>query len=302
MGDNYLDAHRARPHPLRHTYFYEKTHTFGVSMIGSLAGDLIGSAYEFSRLKNKNFQPLFHPKARFTDDTVCTVAVADALLTQSDPQESMVRWCNTYAENGGWGRQFALWFLSDKPQPYGSWGNGAAMRISPVGFLANDESQVLAWSDRFSGLTHNHPEAMGSAQAVALAIYWARQGDSMDSIKRQLIDRYGYALEQTPDDIRPDYVRTERATDSVPQAISCAIYADGFEDAIRNAVSLGGDSDTIAAIAGGIAEAAFGVPDHIKKNTLAYLPGDMRSVVLNFYERIQTGGKSQSKAHNTANE
>ena len=260
-------------------------------MIGTIAGDLIGSVYEFSRLKTKGFQPLFHPKVRFTDDTVCTVAVADAILADSDPQETMVRWCSSYAENGGWGRQFALWFLSDNPQPYGSWGNGAAMRISPVGFLANNESQVLAWSDRFSGLTHNHPEAIESAQAVALAIYWARCGEPLQDIKQKLIDRYGYDLDRTPDDIRPNYVRTERAIDSVPQAISCVLHADGFEDAIRNAVSLGGDSDTIAAIAGGIAEAAFGVPDDIRAETHRRLPKDIQSIVLRFYERYSTTEK-----------
>lgn len=254
-------------------------------MIGAITGDLIGSAFEFSRLKKKGFHPLFHSKARFTDDTVCTVAVADALLADSEPQMTMVRWCNAYAENGGWGRQFALWFLSDNPQPYGSWGNGAAMRVSPVGFLAKDEREVLLWSDRFSALTHDHPEAMVSAQAVALAIYWARRGEQMQAIKQRLVERYGYDLDRTPDDIRPNYIRTERAIDSVPQAISCAIYANGFEDAVRNAVSLGGDSDTIAAIAGGIAEAAFGVPDDIRAETFGRLPKDIQSVVSRFYER-----------------
>ena len=260
-------------------------------MIGAIAGDIIGSAYEFSRLKTKKFQPLFHSKARYTDDTVCTVAVADALLTDSEPQETMVRWCNSYAENGGWGRQFALWFLSDNPQPYGSWGNGAAMRVSPVGFLAKDEREVLLWSDQFSALTHDHPEAMASAQAVALAIYWAKCGEPMQAIKQKLVDRYSYNLDRTPDDIRPNYVRTERAIDSVPQAISCAIHANGFEDAVRNAVSLGGDSDTIAAIAGGIAEAAFGVPDDIRAETFGRLPKDIKSVVSRFYECYSTTEK-----------
>jgi ADP-ribosyl-[dinitrogen reductase] hydrolase len=256
-------------------------------MIGVIAGDVIGSAYEFSRFKRKTFEPLFHSKARFTDDTVCTVAVADALTTGSDPQETMIRWCTKYAENGGWGRQFALWFLSDAPEAYGSWGNGAAMRVSAVGHLASDEAQVVSWSNRFTEMTHNHPEAMDSAQAVALAIFWAKRGLSMASIMHALTDRYGYDLARTPEEIRPTYMRTERAVDSVPQAISCAIHADGFEDAIRNAVSLGGDSDTIAAIAGGIAEAAFGVPKSIREAALGYLPEDMRAVVSCFYDRVR---------------
>ena len=254
-------------------------------MLGAIVGDIVGSAYEFSRFKGKTFTPLFHRNARFTDDTVCTVAVADALIAESDPQKTMIRWCNNYAENGGWGRQFALWFLSDTPEPYGSWGNGAAMRVSAVGHLASDEAQVLALSDRFSEMTHNHPEAMESAQAVALAIFWAKQGRSMESIMHALTDRYGYNLARTPEEIRPDYVRTERAIDSVPQALSCAIHAQSFEDAIRNAVSLGGDSDTIAAIAGSIAEAAFGVPREIEAITLGYLPEDMQDVVSRFYSR-----------------
>ena len=205
-------------------------------MIGSIAGDIVGSAYEFSRFKGRGFMPLFHQSARFTDDTVCTVAVADALLSGSDPQETMICWCNRYAENGGWGQQFALWFLSDTPEPYGSWGNGAAMRVSAVGHLAADEAQVVALSDRFSEMTHNHPEAMESAQAVALAIFWAKQGMDMQSIMHGLTDRYSYDLARTPDEIRPDYVRTEKAIDSVPQALSCAIHAQSFEDAVRNAV------------------------------------------------------------------
>jgi ADP-ribosylglycohydrolase len=256
-------------------------------MLGTLIGDIIGSAYEFSHFKGKDFAPLFHPKARFTDDTVCTVAVAAALVHGTDPQTAMIEWCKRYAENGGWGKQFALWFLDDNPQPYNSWGNGAAMRIAPVGLLANTEAEVIGWSDTVSAITHNHPDAMNTAQAVALAIYWARRKTSAQDIGRLLTERYGYPLHLTPDDIRPGYKRTEKALDSVPQAISCALHSTSFEDAIRNAVSLGGDSDTIAAIAGGIAEALHGIPPDIAAQAWTYLPDDMQTVMRELYQEIE---------------
>lgn len=155
-------------------------------MLGTLIGDIIGSAYEFSHFKGKDFTPLFHPKAHFTDDTVCTVAVADALTQGADPQTTMIDWCRRYAENGGWGKRFAEWFMDDNPQPYGSWGNGAAMRIAPVGLLASTESELIGWSDTVTAITHNHPDAMNSAQAVALAIFWAKQKTSAQDIGQRL--------------------------------------------------------------------------------------------------------------------
>lgn len=255
-------------------------------MLGAIVGDIVGSAYEFSRFKGKTFTPLFHRNARFTDDTVCTVAVADALIAESDPQKTMIRWCNNYAENGGWGRQFALWFLSDNPSPYGSWGNGAAMRIAPAGLWARSDAEALQLADQFSAITHNHQEAMQAAQAVALAIFWGREGRSVIAIKQQLMAKFPYDLNRTPDEIRPTYVRSERAKESVPEAIVCALNAVSFEDALRNSISLGGDSDTIAAIAGGIAEVIFGIPDDIKNEAMDFLPDDMKSVVFSFYDQI----------------
>jgi ADP-ribosylglycohydrolase len=257
-------------------------------MLGTLIGDIVGSAYEFSHFKGKDFAPLFHTQARFTDDTVCTVAVADALVRGADPQATLIDWCKRYAENGGWGKQFAFWFLDDNPQPYGSWGNGAAMRIAPVGLIASTEAEVLNWSDTVSAITHNQPDAMHSAQAVALAIFWARRKNSAQNIGQQLTQRYGYPLHLTPDDIRPSYKRTEKAIDSVPQAISCALHSTSFEDAIRNAVSLGGDSDTIAAIAGGIAEALHGIPNDIAAQAWDYLPKDMQAVISALYKEVES--------------
>ena len=255
-------------------------------MLGTIIGDIVGSVYEFKNHRAKNFRPLFHPEARYTDDTVCTIAVADALANGANPQEKLQHWCRRYADNGGWGQRFALWIFEDPPQPYGSWGNGAAMRIAPVGMLAETEDQAIEWADTVTNLTHNHPEAVDSARAVALAIHWARLKVPASEISRRIEQRFGYDLGKTPDQIRPDYVRSERASQSVPQAMACALQADGFEDAIRNAVSIGGDSDTIAAIAGGIAEALFGLPDDIAARGWAYLPPDMKVVVVDFYSQV----------------
>ena len=258
-------------------------------MLGTITGDIIGSAYEFKNYRSKAFEPLFHPDARFTDDTVCTVAIADALIRGSDPASTLQAWCQRYAENGGWGQRFALWIFENPPQPYGSWGNGAAMRISPVGFLATTEEEAVQWADAATVFTHNHPEAIDSARAVALAIFWSCNKMETTQIAAYLTKRFGYDLSQTPDDIRSTYKRTERASGSVPQAIVCALQAISFEDAIRNAVSIGGDTDTIAAIAGGIAEARFGIPEELAKQTWSYLPADMRSVVTAFYDELQAG-------------
>jgi ADP-ribosylglycohydrolase len=256
-------------------------------MLGTVIGDIIGSVYEFKNHRSKNFDPLFHPQARFTDDTVCTVAIADALVRGTDPQATLIEWCRRYAENGGWGKRFAEWFMDDNPKPYGSWGNGAAMRISPVGMLATSEDEVIGWADAATAITHNHPEGIASARAVALAIFWARYKTPPQTIATQLTERFGYDLSPMPDDIRPTYTRTERAAGSVPQAIICALQSTSYEDAIRNAVSIGGDSDTIAAIAGGIAEALHGIPNTIAVAAWAYLPKEMQSVLAKLYKEGQ---------------
>jgi ADP-ribosyl-[dinitrogen reductase] hydrolase len=256
-------------------------------MLGTIIGDIVGSAYEFHNYKRTDFEPLFHAKARFTDDTVCTVAVADALTRGVEPQAVLIDWCQRYAENGGWGKRFALWFMGDNPQPYGSWGNGAAMRIAPVGFLASTEEEAIAWADHVTNLTHNHSDAIASAQAVALAIYWAKRKVSTNEITARLAQRYAYDLTQTPDDIRPTYKRTESAASSVPQALVCALQSTSFEHAIRTAISIGGDSDTIAAIAGGVAEAMFGIPDDIAEQAWSYLPADIQRVTRDFYAESQ---------------
>lgn len=256
-------------------------------MFGTITGDIIGSAYEKANYRAKDFAPLFHPRARFTDDTVCTVAIADALLTGTHPAVALQTWGRRYEHTGGWGQRFALWLADDDPQPYGSWGNGGAMRVSPVGLLANTEAEVLDLAWRVTAVTHDHPEGIKGAQATALAIWLARKDESAEGIRQRIGERFGYDLDTTVDAIRPTYRHSEAAHKSVPQALVCALEATGYEDAIRNAVSIGGDSDTIAAIAGGVAEARFGIPEDIAAQAWGYLPADMRRVMRDLYAQQQ---------------
>ena len=256
-------------------------------MLGAIIGDIVGSAYEFSGLKRKDFAPLFHAKARFTDDTVCTIAIVDCLVNDKAPANALREWCRRYQNVRGWGQRFARWFIADELKPpYGSYGNGAAMRIGPVGFLAKDEEQVVAWATEITSITHNHPEALAAARATALAIYWLRRGHPAAEIRDALQDRFAYDLSKSVEAIRPTYFRPESRIKSVPQALVCALQATDFEDAIRNAVSLGGDCDTQAAIAGSLAEARFGIPEDIARLGWQYLPNDMRDVLLQAYQLL----------------
>ena len=253
-------------------------------MLGVIAGDIIGSKYEFSKVKRYDFEPLFYPKSKYTDDTICTTAVIKSILDNACPVQTMHSHCRKYFSTGGWGQRFIQWMASKDPQPYESLGNGSAMRIAPVGWIANTSEEVIALSDKYTLITHNHPEAIDAARATALSVLYARQNKSPDEI-RQLLSDY-YALDYSIHDIRDSYERTERARDSVPQAITAALEATSFEDAIRLAVSLGGDTDTQAAIAGGIAEARFGVPEEIQAQALSYLDDDLKGIVLKFYATL----------------
>lgn len=254
-------------------------------MLGAIIGDIVGSVYEFNNYRAKDFQPLFNRKAFFTDDSVCTCAVADVLVNGRHPAQALKDWGQRYWENGGWGRSFALWLGSDNLEPYNSYGNGAAMRVAPAGLLATSLEEAIALSNRVTEVTHNHPEGMKGAAATAAAIYLAKTGRSQASIRGYIAETYGYDLTRTIDEIRPTYRFNETCQETVPQALTCALEADGFEDAIRNAISIGGDSDTIGAIAGSVAEALFGIPDEIADNAWKLLPADMRQVLTELYER-----------------
>lgn len=254
-------------------------------MLGAIIGDIVGSVYEFNNYRSKDFEPLFHRKAFFTDDTVCTVAVADALVNNRHPAEALKDWGTKYWENGGWGRSFALWLGSDSLEPYNSFGNGAAMRVAPAVLLATSLDDAVSLAYKVTEVTHNHPEGMKGAAATAAAGYLARTGSSQAYIRSYIADTFGYDLTLTIDEIRPDYRFNETCQQTVPQALTCVLEAENFEDAIRNAISIGGDSDTIGAIVGGIAEAMFGIPDDIAERGWAYLPQEMREVLTDLYSK-----------------
>lgn len=250
-------------------------------MLGAIAGDIIGSVYEFYPTKNKDF-PLFSKNSRFTDDTVLSVAIADAILTQSEYVLKIKEYARKYP-HAGYGGNFKKWANSDSLEGYNSWGNGSAMRVSAVGFAFNDLNIVLTEALKTASVTHNHPEGIKGAQATATAIVLARKGKTKAEIKSYLENTFNYNLGQTLAEIRPYYRFDVSCQGSVPQAIICFLEAENYEDAVRNAVSLGGDSDTQACIAGGIAEAFYsGIPENIVSNALNYLSADLKEVVENF--------------------
>jgi len=246
-------------------------------MIGAIAGDMIGSVYERHPIKTKDF-PLFHPRCRFTDDTVLTVAVADAILT-GRPYVQTVREIGRRYPNAGYGGSFIGWLHTDHPQPYNSWGNGAAMRVSPVGFAFDTADKVLSEAAQTAGISHNHPEGIKGAQATALSVYLARTGHPREEIRDQISRRFGYDLDRTVVDIRPAYSFDISCQGTVPEAIIAFLDSRSYEDAVRNAISLGGDSDTLACITGGIAEAFYGgAPDGVRAKVEEILPPDLWQV------------------------
>ncbi|MBT3334581.1 MAG: ADP-ribosylglycohydrolase family protein [Rhodospirillaceae bacterium] len=266
-------------------------------MIGAIAGDIIGSIYEHDNIKTKEF-PLFGPHPRtnlnhtrngrslrdcfFTDDTVLTIAVADWLLGGEDNLvDRLIHYTFKY-NNRGYGGMYMKWANSHNPQPYDSYGNGSAMRVSPVGWLAKDMEQVLRLAKASAEVTHNHPEGIKGAQATAMAIWLAREGTMGPQIRQAITTFAEYDLSESVDEIREWYSFDPSCQGTVPQAIVCALEAANFEDAIRNAVSIGGDSDTVAAITGSIAEAMFGMPDELVVHVRSYLSGDMIGVLDRF--------------------
>lgn len=252
-------------------------------MIGAIAGDIVGSVYEWNNYKAKDFQPLFRHDCFYTDDTICTIAVADALLNDKHPAACLKEWGRRYIDNNGWGSAFRRWIESADDEPYNSWGNGAAMRVSPAAWLATSLDEALDFAARVTEVTHNHPEGLKGAAATATAIYMARQGRESAAIRQAVEQRFGYDLSASVDQIRPAYKFNESCQGTVPQALICALEAVDFEDAIRNAISIGGDSDTVAAIAGPVAEAMFGVPKWISTAVWRKLPTDMQGIVIDLY-------------------
>jgi len=247
-------------------------------LYGAIGGDIIGSCYERHNIKTKVF-PLFSSYSRFTDDSVLTIATADALLHHLSYTEAYHKWGNRYP-HAGYGGSFRRWLASSDPQPYNSWGNGSAMRISPVGFYAKSEDEVLKEAKSSAEATHNHPEGIKGAQAAALAVYLAKQGTGKSEIKGQIESLFGYDLSsQKLDDIRPDYTFDVSCMGTLPIALLAFLESTDYEDAIRNAISVGGDSDTIAAITGGIALAFYKeMPQQIIEGIEAILPDAMLEI------------------------
>jgi ADP-ribosylglycohydrolase len=225
-------------------------------MLGAIAGDMVGSVYEAAPIKTTEF-PLFSPACRFTDDSVLTLAVADAILEGRDYRESLREFGRRYPD-AGYGGNFHRWLMGSDPKPYYSWGNGSAMRVSPVGFAFDTERAVLEQAQRSAACTHDHPEGIKGAQAVALAVLLARQGATKEDIRNELERRFGYDLRRRLEHIRPGYTFDVSCQGSVPESILCFLEGEDWESSVRNAISLGGDSDTMACIAGGIAEAFWG--------------------------------------------
>jgi len=270
-------------------------------MLGAIIGDIVGSRFEFNNHRSKRFD-LFTADCFATDDSIMTLSVAKAIMetekaftpglyprqgdreTNPDYHQLLADMTVRYLQeigrpypNCGYGGMFARWMFSDHPKPYNSFGNGAAMRISPAGFTARTETGVISLAKTITAVTHNHVEGIKGAEATAVAIWMARHGSLKSEIQRKINNDY-YPINFTIDQIRPTYKFNETCQETVPQAIECFFESESFEDAIRTAISLGGDSDTIAAITGAIAEAYYGIPDDIRNRALTYLDDCLRSV------------------------
>lgn len=245
-------------------------------MLGAIIGDIAGSRFEWHNIKTKEFELLTH-RCYFTDDTVMSLAVCDALMNcnsdLSDLTSMIVGRLREYGQkypHAGYGGRFRSWLYDDDSQPYNSWGNGSAMRVSGCGWTAVSLDEAIKLAGATAEVTHNHPEGMKGAEAAAAAVYLARTGSSLLEI-RDYIDKHYYPLDFTLDSIRADYSFDVSCQGSVPQAIEAFVESVSFEDAVRNAISIGGDSDTIAAITGGIAEAYYGIPDKLRRHALTFL-------------------------------
>lgn len=254
-------------------------------MLGAIVGDVIGSVHEWADTKTKDFS-LFVPESRFTDDSVLTVAVAEWLLTGEDLVDLLQAYAHRYP-SCGFGGRFDDWARARRREAYNSFGNGSAMRVSAVGFAFETMDEVLAWSARSAAVTHNHPEGVRGAQATAAAIYLARRSQDKDQIRRTLEAQFGYELQTSLDDIRPTYRFDVTCQGSVPQALIAFFESTSYEDAIRNAISLGGDADTLACITGSVAEAYYGgVPPELAAPAVALLDAPLVAVLERFRERF----------------
>lgn len=268
-------------------------------MLGTIIGDIVGSIYERRGIKTKDFE-LFGRGCSFTDDTVMSIAVAEALLDEKEGKQkfsdsivnSLQQWGRKYPY-AGYGGSFILWLDSDDPKPYNSFGNGSAMRVVSCGFLAEDVIEALSYARESAEVTHNHPEGIKGAEIVSMAIFLAKSKKGKQEIKEIIEKQFRLSLDKTLDEIRPSYKFDVTCQGTVPQALQAFLESNSFEDAIRNAISLGGDSDTLAAITGGISEAYYGIPDDIRNKAMEYIDEDIKSVVKRYYSYLNNVIKKQ---------
>lgn len=254
-------------------------------LYGAIIGDIAGSKYEFNNIKHKP-EKIMDDGCFFTDDTVMTIAIADAINRGEDMALKMREWGNRYPDRG-YGGNFALWLIDQNMGAYGSFGNGSAMRVSAAAYISRDMVSVRANAMMTAMPTHNHMEGIRGAQATAAAIYLAKEGADKSRIKKYIVDEFGYNLNRSCDEIRKTYVFNETCQRTVPEAITAFLEADSFEDCIKLSISLGGDSDTLAAIAGSIAEPYFGISESMIKRCRSYLPDDMLNVIDTFDKTCQ---------------
>ncbi len=266
-------------------------------MIGAIIGDIAGSRFEGNPIKSKRFD-LFHPSCRVTDDSVMSLAIAKAVLHSDKKREILSAYAVKFMQElgrryarAGYGGRFREWLQEEDPQPYGSYGNGAAMRVSACGFAADSLEEAIALSHAVTAVTHDHPEGIKGAESVAVAVYLARTGCRMEDI-RQHIARHYYSVDFRLDDIREEYRFDVTCQGSVPYAFAAFFESTDFEDAIRNAVSIGGDSDTIAAITGSMAEAYYGVPDKLREQAQPYIGTTLQHILVAFEEKYPPKSES----------
>ena len=258
-------------------------------MIGAIIGDIVGSRFEFSEPPRKGFK-LFTPECDFTDDTICTIAIADAVLNGKTYKDALHEWCRRYPNpTRGYGGRFHDWVFADDPQPYGSFGNGAAMRVSPVAWLFNDYQQVKEEARRTAEPSHNHPEGIKGAECIATLCYWLRTCRiTKDEVERKAEKLWGYEIPSLRDiyKIGSENHFDGTCMETVPMAIRCFLESQNFEDAIRIAVLADGDTDTKADITGALAEAFYEIPEPLIEKAFSYLPDDMLDIITQYYQRI----------------
>ncbi len=260
-------------------------------MLGAIIGDIVGSRFEFDNHKSKDFE-MFTYDCQFTDDSVMTLAVGLSILSSEKDVKKLpeitiakMQKLGRYYSMAGYGGMFNRWLFTYNPQPYNSYGNGSAMRVSACGFMGDSLEEVKQLAYAVTKISHNHPEGLKGAESVAVAIYLARTGKTVQEIKEYITKHY-YSISFTLDEIRPTYRFNETCQDTVPQALQAFFESTDFEDAIRNAISIGGDSDTIGAITGAVAEAYYGIPEEMKRQAYTYLDKNLMQAVKKCYMGI----------------